>query len=158
MNIIGEIQLGNEIKILDAFDFPEQFSLVPLSAVFTGLWVALNETAEDEMMGDIVTQFMIIQKEYYQKNNDIDQYDWQKQDRVISIEKGIVGFYEIGFNGSENYRNELDDTVSNDNQAGVMEGYVVCRTPFGNDGNFSIALVKQDEKIVAIQINFNIDE
>jgi hypothetical protein len=157
MNIIGEIQLGSDIKILDALDFPEQFSLVTLSNIQEGLWLALNETTEDEMMGDIVSQFVMVEKDYYQQNDDIEQYDWNKQDEIISIEKGIIGIYGVNFYGDENYREELDDAVSNDNHACVLTNYVACKTPFGNDDNFSFDIVKHNGKIVAIQFNLNVD-
>ena len=39
MNKISEIQFKNEIQILDAFDFPEQFSAVKLTNIQDGVWL-----------------------------------------------------------------------------------------------------------------------
>lgn len=45
--------------------------------------------------------------------------------------------------------------MSNDNQAAVLENYVVFQTPFGNDSDFSFDLIQKDNKVVAIKINLD---
>lgn len=154
MNKIGEIQLNEQIKILDSFDFPEQFSKINISNIQKGTWIVFNETNEDEMNGTIVSKFFIVEKKYFQNNPNYDSYLWKTQENVISIEKGIIGIYNHNFIASENYINEMDDNVSNNEQAGVSNDYIACKTPFCNDGYFNFDTVIENNKVVALNINF----
>lgn len=160
MNNLGEIQFKNEIQILDAFDFPEQFSAVKLTNIQDGVWLVFNEnlddeTPDDEIAGDVVTKLLIVEKNYFQKNIAHELYKWEKQEEIISIEKGILGIFNNDFTYFEDYTDEMTQAVSNQYRAGVLKNYVVCETPYGNDDYFSFYTVKENNKIVALKIELN---
>lgn len=49
----------------------------------------------------------------------------------------------------------MTQAVSNEYQTGVLKNYIVCNTPSGNDDYFSFNTAKENNKIVALKVNFN---
>lgn len=154
MNKIGEIQLDNEIRIMDAFDFIEQFTVINLSDIAPGWWTAFDdyvENDEDEEYGLNINYFWVVENTYFAKNRDPENYNWQRSEQVIYIEKGVIGIYNSQTIDSENYFADLEDALSSVHQN--TRNYIVCSTPFGNDGCFTFDTLKENDNVVAIRIN-----
>lgn len=159
MNKIGEINLENQIKIMDAFDFIEQFTAFTVSNIKEGLWNAFSTVAniEDidiEEQNNDIPNFYVVEHLYFEKFNDIEHYNWEKNENIISIEKGVIGIYNdsLDTHSVDNYYDDLEEAISSEYQDGIKNQYLVCPTPYGNDGNFSFDTIKENGKIVAIRI------
>lgn len=152
MEKIGEIKLTDKIKIMDAFDVIEEFTMIELSNIKPGMWLALNEEKETEWAGSIVTQFLMVNQQYFENNPDYENYQWKTQEQIIDIEKGMIGIFNENFTYSDSYFNDMDDNPYN--KEGVERNYVVCMTPYGQDGCYNFDIVKENENVVAIKVNF----
>lgn len=152
MEKIGEIVLNNKIQIMDAFDVIEQFSRIELSNIQPGLWLAYNEEKEAEWGGSTVTQFLMVNQQYFENNPEYENYQWKTEEQIIDIEKGMIGVFNESFTYSENYYNEMDDNAYN--EIGKERNYIVCSTPYGEDGCYTFDVVRENENIVALKVNF----
>lgn len=161
MNKIGEINLENQIKIMDAFDFIEQFSAFTVSNIKEGLWFAFCENNEGEhdgiehnREGENVPTFFLIEELYFEKSGDIETYMWQKNENIISIEKGAVGIYNHSLESDkvDNYYDNLDQAFSSKYQDSLKNQYIAFLTPSGNNGCFVFDTVQENGKIVALRI------
>lgn len=157
MEKIGEIVLTEKINIMDAFDVIEQFTKIEVENIAPGLYVAYNEEIETEWGGQQVTQFLLVNKQYFENHPDYKNYNWQTENnQYIDIEKGIIGIFNESFKFSENYLDEMTNEPYDENAE--LKNYVVCSTPLGEDGCYSFDTVKLNEKIVAIKVNFPDEE
>lgn len=160
MNKIGEINLENNIKIMDAFDFVEQFSALTVSNTKEGLWLAFNEMPieyeEIENDNDKIPNFYLVESKYFEKSNHVEAYNWERNENFISIEKGAIGIYNnslcLKMSDVEQYYKNMDEAISQPYQDGLKNQYIAFLTPYGNDGYFAFDTVQENGKIVAIRI------
>lgn len=160
MNNIGKIQLEKEIKILDAFDFPEEFSSVSIPNIKDGTWIAFNQivTMDEDIGEKVVSKIVLVEEEYFKSNPKIASYEWAYDEQDVSVEKGVIGVFNTRFKAQEKYMDAVEETVSSETQAGTFNNCFVCNSGFGNDDIFKIHTVNEDNKVVAIQVDFNISD
>lgn len=149
MNKIGEINLDKQIKLMDAFDFVEQFSALEISNIKEGLWLAFTTDEDCEL-----PMFYVVNNSYFKNIEDMVGDYWKRNDEVVSIEKGVIGLYNNNWKTKniKDYIEGLEKTIASDYQNGIENQYLVCSTPYGNDGYFAFETVFSGGEIVAIRI------
>lgn len=142
--------LPTQIKIIDAFDFPEQFSPTILKNIRSGKWIAFITTHDDIFDEQQLSQFYIVEKAFFLNNPlQLKSYSWEKQETPISMEKGVLGIYALDFIEGSEYFDELSDYLDNEELAIFTEDKAFFKLPF-EDGYLSFDVARHDDEIVAI--------
>jgi hypothetical protein len=159
------ITLTDKVIVSDpCYPLNEQFGPVLLDNVLEGEYHTFVEHTKPGAWEGRISRLFAVHSNHYKNYKHL---SWWKQDQTIGVDSGQAGIFTLdsyrndkvftgkqnNFNKDESWYGHICDRTLSKEQWGTYENGVVSSSGFG-DGEYELWLAKEDEKVIAIAINF----